>query len=87
MGGKGILRYRTQSGYLELPSATTDKELGTFNDAGQVAAWANEAMSALIKGGIVNGSDNMLSPADTTTRAQMAQVLYNLLSSGNTEPI
>jgi len=64
----------------ELPAATNDKQLGAFNDAGQVASWATEAMSALVKGGIVSGSDNMLSPADTTTRAQMAQVLYNLLA-------
>ncbi len=64
----------------ELPAATNDKQLGAFNDAGQVASWATEAMSALVRSGVVSGSDNGLSPAETTTRAQMAQVLYNLLA-------
>ncbi len=75
-----VLLYNALQLIDELPSAATDKELNTFNDADLVASWANEAMSALVRSGIVSGSDNMLSPAETTTRAQMAQVLYNLLA-------
>ncbi len=74
-----VLLYNALQLIDELPPVITDKELGAFSDADSVASWANEAMSALVKSGIVSGSDNMLSPADTTTRAQMAQVLYNLL--------
>ncbi|MBU7006034.1 S-layer homology domain-containing protein [Phosphitispora fastidiosa] len=75
-----VLLYNALQLIDELPAATSDKQLATFNDADLVAAWATEAMSALVKGGIISGSDNMLSPAETTTRAQMAQALYNLLA-------
>ncbi|PKM83196.1 MAG: hypothetical protein CVU89_00095 [Firmicutes bacterium HGW-Firmicutes-14] len=75
-----VLLYNALKVIDELPSASTEKELETFNDANLVASWANEAMSALVRSGIVSGSGNMLSPAETTTRAQMAQVLYNLLA-------
>jgi len=75
-----VLLYNALKVIDELPPATTDKELGAFSDADSVASWASEAMSALVKGGIVSGSDNRLSPAETSTRAQMAQVLYNLLA-------
>jgi hypothetical protein len=37
-------------------------------------------MKRLVESGVISGSGNRLSPRDTTTRAQMAQVLYNLLS-------
>jgi len=38
-------------------------------------------MNALIEGGVVNGSGGSLDPLGTSNRAQMAQVLYNLLSA------
>lgn len=47
----------------ELPAATVDKQLETFSDADQVASWANEALIAFVKDGIIAGSNNMLSPA------------------------
>lgn len=34
--------------------------------------------NALVETGVVGGNNGQLSPTDTTTRAQMAQVLYNL---------
>jgi hypothetical protein len=37
-------------------------------------------MKRLVEAGIISGSGNRLSPKDTASRAQMAQVLYNLLS-------
>lgn len=37
-------------------------------------------MTALVKYGTISGSGGKLGPNATTTRAQMAQVLYNLLS-------
>mgnify|MGYP000844643335 FL=1 len=64
----------------ELPQAYGDKQLSDFGDANQVASWAQEAMSALIEGGVISGSNGMLNPTVSTTRAQMAQMLYNLLS-------
>lgn len=64
----------------QLPQGSTGKSLSDFSDAGQIAPWAQEAMALLVGTGTVSGSNGLLSPEDTTTRAQMAQVLYNLLS-------
>lgn len=63
-----------------LPAGTAGKSLSNFGDAGEVASWATEAMTLLTVTGTITGSNGMLAPANTTTRAEMAQVLYNLLS-------
>jgi len=34
---------------------------------------------SFVEGGFVSGSNEMLNPKGTTTRAEMAQILYNLL--------
>ncbi|HWR55621.1 MAG TPA: S-layer homology domain-containing protein [Negativicutes bacterium] len=64
----------------QLPQGDVGKKLSGFSDAGQVASWAQEAMALLVKTGTVSGSAGKLTPLSTTTRAEMAQVLYNLLS-------
>lgn len=75
-----VLLYNALKGIDKLPAPISDKKLGSFEDSDQVASWANEALSSLVKAGIVTGNDNMLNPKALTSRAQMAQVLYNLLS-------
>lgn len=55
-------------------------ELSGFKDADMIAPWAIEAMEYLVKSEIISGSGGELFPASTATRAEMAQVLYNLLS-------
>jgi hypothetical protein len=64
----------------EVPVALTDKQLSEFNDAAEIADWAEEALTILVKAGIVSGNNNSLNPTSKTTRAEIAQVLYNLLS-------
>ncbi|WP_312832016.1 S-layer homology domain-containing protein [Sedimentibacter saalensis] len=64
----------------EIPAAINSVKLTDFNDEANAADWANEALSALIKAGVVAGNNNNLYPTATTTRAEIAQVLYNLLS-------
>jgi|GEM_PF-1239274 len=73
------LLYNTLQELGELPSGTGGKPLTSFSDAGQVASWAKEAMELLTQTGIVSGSGGLLNPTGTATRAEMAQVLYNLL--------
>ncbi|GLX66903.1 S-layer homology domain-containing protein [Paenibacillus glycanilyticus] len=65
----------------KLPQGETGKNLSDFNDSGQVASWATDAMTLLVKSGIVGGSNGKLNPTHTTTRAEIAQVLYNLLGN------
>ncbi len=64
----------------EVPEETTGKTLADFSDASSAASWAQEALNALIGGGVVKGSGTKIAPAAATTRAEIAQVLYNLLS-------
>ena len=63
----------------KLPSTDSGKTLSDFTDSSEVADWATEAMTALVKSGTVSGSGSKLEPTEGSTRAQMAQLLYNLL--------
>ncbi len=63
-----------------LPQGDMGKPLSAFSDAGQIASYAKDAMTLMVQTGIVSGSGGKLTPMATTTRAEMAQVLYNLLS-------
>ena len=63
----------------KLPEGSSGKTLSDFKDSDSVASYAQEAISYLVKTGVVCGNDGLLLPTDTTTRAQMAQVLFNLL--------
>jgi hypothetical protein len=65
----------------QLPTARAGKTLGDFTDAGLIAAWARDAMAQLVESGTIAGSVGLLDPEGTTTRAEIAQVLYNLLSA------
>lgn len=74
------LLYNTLKTVGKLPEAEPDKALPAFSDAREIAPWARAAMSLMTQAGIASGSGGKLSPADTATRAEMAQVLYKLLS-------
>lgn len=74
------LLYNTLKGIKSLPKGKAGKPLSAFTDAENIASWAKEAMTYLIETGVINGRGNKLLPTSTTTRAEMAQVLYNLLS-------
>lgn len=63
-----------------LPQGNSGKTLSDFTDAGQIDSWAKDAITLLVETGTVGGSNGALMPLSTTTRADMAQVLYNLLS-------
>ncbi len=73
------LLYNTLKVIDQLPQGDSGKTLSYFTDAGQVDSWAKEAMTLLVRTGTVGGNNGMLTPLSMTTRAEMAQVLYNLL--------
>ncbi|MDP4093935.1 MAG: S-layer homology domain-containing protein [Bacillota bacterium] len=64
----------------QLPEWNSGKKLSNFSDAEQVASWAKDAMTFFVGSGTISGSGGKLSPAGTATRAEMAQIIYNLLS-------
>ena len=74
------LLYNVLKAVGRMPKGTAGKTLSSFTDAADIAPWAMEAMKLLVGTGIVSGNGDRLFPTSTTTRAEMAQVIYNLLS-------
>ncbi len=74
------LQYNALKTVGQLPQGNSGKRLTDFTDAGQVASWAKDAMTLFVRSGIIGGSGERLNPTGIATRAEMAQVLYNLLS-------
>jgi hypothetical protein len=74
------LLYNTLDSIGELPAGTTGTSLTSYRDADKIASWAKDAMTLFVGTGTVSGSGDQLNPSGTTNRAEMAQVLYNLLS-------
>ncbi len=75
------LLYRALDVLEELPEADTSSSLSDFSDTDEISDYADDAMKTLVAAGIISGSDGKLMPMGNSTRAQMAQVIYNLLSS------
>ncbi len=75
-----VILYRVLDKLGELPAGTSGKNLEDFNDTGDMAAYAKDAMKLFVETGIISGDGRNLNPKATSTRAQAAQVLYNLLS-------
>lgn len=74
------LLYNALKGIDRLPEGTENSSLSAFRDASRIAFWAKDAMTLFVETGTVSGSGGKLSPSNTTTRTEMAQVFYNLLS-------
>jgi hypothetical protein len=64
----------------QLPKGDSGKKLSDFTDAGEISSWAKDAMMLMVGTGVIGGNAGKLDPHSTTTRAEMAQVLYNILS-------
>lgn len=73
------LLYNALSMLEKLPDGNSGKTLSAFTDRESIAAYAREALAYLVAAGAVSGSNGYLLPEATATRAQVAQVLYNLL--------
>lgn len=60
---------------IDLPAGNT-----AFNDAGDIANYAQDAVSALEKQGVINGmGDGTFAPRANATRAQAAKVIYVMM--------
>ena len=55
--------------------------LSRYTDGAQVADWAKDSMASMVTAGYVKGSDNMLNPRSSITRAEFAQVMDNLVKT------
>ncbi len=75
-----VMLYNALSEIGELPEADGGLALDSYTDAELSADWAAQALDALSKAKVINGSGNEIMPLDGSSRAEMAQVLYKLLS-------
>ena len=66
-----ILARTQQKGYEE-------NDLSAFSDASSIDSWARSDIAVMVQRGIISGSGGLLSPKNTVTRAQVAQILYQL---------
>jgi len=62
-----------------LPSGS-ERDLSPFADAKSVSDYARGAVSALVKAGIVSGNGGYLYPKNNISRAEMAVLLYRVLT-------
>jgi hypothetical protein len=53
-------------------------DIAAYKDASQVSGYAQDAVAALVKEGIIAGSGNKLNPKQTATRAETAVIIYKL---------
>ena len=53
--------------------------LDKFSDGDDVSSWAKGYTAALVANGYVNGSDGKLNPKNNITRAEFAQIMYNMI--------
>ena len=60
------------------PKGYEEDDLSAFSDASNVAGWARSDIAVMVRRGIISGSGGKLSPTGTVTRAQVAQILYQL---------
>lgn len=73
------LLYNALKALNKLPVVDNGKTLADFTDSGDISSWATEAVTLLVKSGTISGSGGKLDLLDSSNRAQMAQILYNLL--------
>lgn len=55
--------------------------LAKFTDSADVATWAREGLAGLVANGYVSGSYGKLNPTSNITRAEFAQVMFNLIKT------
>jgi hypothetical protein len=62
-------------------------DLSSYTDAGEVSAWAQDAMSWAVAAGVMEGrTENTLAPAGTATRAEAVTLLMRVLRIATGQP-
>lgn len=64
----------------KLPTGKNVRTLGDFSDAGSITGYAKDAMKFFVEAGVAEGNGRNLTPKAYTTRAEVAKLLYNLLT-------
>lgn len=75
-----VMLYNILNAIGKLPEKRINKPLSVFSDENEIASWAREAIAALVEAEIISGYNGKLNPRGYATKAEMAQLLYNLIS-------
>ncbi|SET52503.1 Uncharacterized lipoprotein YddW, UPF0748 family [Natronincola peptidivorans] len=76
-----VILYRVLDQLGQLPKAgNVSKPFDEYNDTGDIANYAEKAMRLFVESGMIRGDGSNLMPISTATRAETAQVLYNLFT-------
>ncbi|MBR5528830.1 MAG: S-layer homology domain-containing protein [Clostridia bacterium] len=59
--------------------AGDESVLDKFNDKAEISSWARSFTAALVEKGYVNGSAGKINPKSNITRAEFAQIMYNMV--------
>jgi hypothetical protein len=73
-----VMVYRALKAAKKISATGTTSNMSTYKDASSVSDYAVEGVAALIKDGIIKGSDNMINPLGTATRAETAVIIYRI---------
>lgn len=77
-----VILYRTLQGNNLVPALNTLEKL--FADFDDVSAYAQNSVTYLSNMKLINGSDGMFRPHDSSTRAEAAQIIFNaVMEVGN----
>jgi hypothetical protein len=60
--------------------AGSSSDLAAYGDGGSVSSYAVNAVAALVKAGVIQGDGANIYPGNILTRAQMAAILYRVLT-------
>ncbi len=75
-----VMKYLGSTENSNMTTAQAESILAKFKDAKKVANWAKVDMAKCVSAGVVKGDDKgYLNPLDNLTRAEMSQLIYNLL--------
>ena len=64
----------------------TKKSPKGYSDLSDISVWAREEVYGLINAGYVQGSNGMIKPKETITRAEFAQLMYNIVKEYLNKP-
>lgn len=76
-----VVLYRVLDKLGKLPEyVELAKKFEDFSDIGEISDYAVEAIKYLVEAGLVQGNGSKLKPKAMATRAEAAQVIYNIIS-------
>lgn len=63
----------------KVPDQSKDLSIASYKDSDKIAPWADEAVVSFLNSGVITGYNNMLTPDVKITRAEIAQIIQNLI--------